>query len=46
MYIPQSGKTPLHEVSCHGNNGQVAESLIKAGANVNAVDEVSHYHMP
>ena len=45
MYIPQSGKTPLHEASCHGNNGQVAE-LIKAGVDVNAVDKVSHYHMP
>ena len=38
----QSGSTPLHAASRRGNE-QVIETLIKAGADVNATDEVSFY---
>ena len=46
----QSGSTPLHAAaaapaasSLWGSNEQIIEILIKAGADVNATDEVSYY---
>ena len=42
-WILQSGRTPLHEAASWGSNEQVVETLIKAGAGVNATDEVSYY---
>ena len=43
--ILQSGRTPLHEAaaSSRKSNEQVVETLIKAGAGVNATDKVSYY---
>ena len=40
--ILQSHKTPLHAASQFFNE-QVVETLIKAGAGVNATDKVSYY---
>ena len=39
----QSGRTPLHEATSHKWNAQVVETLVKEGANGNAVDKVSCY---
>ena len=38
----QSGSTPLHAAASQRGNEQVTQSLIKAGADVNATDEVSY----
>ena len=43
MYILQSGRTPLHEATSRKSNDQIVDSLVKAGANVNVVDEVSYW---
>ena len=41
----KSGSAPLHAAAAAfwWDNGQVIEILIKAGADVNATDEVSYY---
>ena len=39
--ILQSGRTPLHEALQYSND-EVVEILVKAGADVNIVDEVSY----
>ena len=42
--ILQSGRTPLHEAAASPwSNEQVVDTLIKAGAGVNATDKVSYY---
>ena len=35
----QDGRTPLH-YACHGGHGEVVSTLVKAGANIEAVDGV------
>ena len=45
----QSGGTPLHEAASQSLNEEVVEILVKAGAFVNVVDEVSglqHHSVP
>ena len=40
----QSGSTPLHAAAAsYRSNTQVIKMLIKAGADINATDEVSYY---
>ena len=39
----QSGSTPLHTAASQRDNEQVTETLIEAGADVNATDAVSYY---
>ena len=45
--ILQSGRTPLHTAAAAASswksNEQVVETLIKAGAGVNATDKVGYY---
>ena len=45
----QSGRTPVHEAASQRLNEEVVEILVKAGAYVNVVDEVSgfqHHSVP
>ena len=39
----QSGSTPLHAAVSYRSNTQVIKMLIKAGADINATDEVSYH---
>ena len=43
MIVYQSGETPLHKAASKKSNEQVVEILIKAGADLNIVNEVSYY---
>ena len=42
----QLDKTPLYKAVSHHRSEQVVEILVKAGADVNFVDEVSYYQEP
>ena len=43
----QSGRSTLHAAAAsRWSNKQVVESLIKAGADVNSMDQVSCYQVP